>query len=116
MRVEPYGEGSILHVTKRGTRGLDIVRDVADRDWFERSLFYLNDTFSDENWRKAAAQLNPFGRPEQWPEREPLVHIIAWTLMPNHFHLLIQEIRAGGLSKFMQRLCGSMSSSFNVKY
>jgi hypothetical protein len=31
-------------------------------------------------------------------------------------HLLIEEIRDGGISKFMQRLCGSMSAHFNAKY
>lgn len=116
MRVEPYGVDSILHITKRGTRGMDIVRDTADRERFLRSLFYLNDTFLDENWRKTVAHLNLFVWPDAWPEREPLVHILAWTLMPNHFHLLVQEIREGGMSKFMQRLCGSMSAYSNKKY
>jgi len=116
MRVEPYGVDSILHVTKRGTRGMDIVRDAADRERFLRSLFYLNDTFNDDNWRKTIVGLDSFARPVDWPEREPLVHILAWTLMPNHFHLLIEEIREGGMSKFMQRLCGSMSAYFNAKH
>jgi len=36
--------------------------------------------------------------------------------MPNHFHLLLEEIKEGGIAKFMQRLCGSMSMTFNTKY
>lgn len=95
---------------------MDIVRDSTDRERFLRSLFYLNDTFVDENWRKAIANLSLFERPVDWPEPEPLVHIIAWTLMPNHFHILLEEIRDGGTAKFMQRLCGSMSAYFNAKY
>ena len=41
MRTEPYSIDSIIHVSKRGTRGIDIVRDEDDRLRFLRSLFYL---------------------------------------------------------------------------
>jgi hypothetical protein len=44
------------------------------------------------------------------------VHILAWTLQDNHFHLLVQEIQDGGTAKFMQRLCGSMTAASNAKY
>lgn len=116
MRVEPFSVGSIVHITNRGTRGVEIVRDNADRKRFEQLLFYFNDSFTDDNWRKTIAGLAPFERPSDWPEREPLVRILAWTLMPNHFHLLVEEIRENDISKFMQRLCGSMSAHFNAKY
>ncbi len=132
MRVEPYGIGSVVHIVKRGTRGMDIVRDNADRWRFTRSLYLLNDIHQTAN----RLEHNPppllrgqhksdlctptvadlFKRPEYWPEREPLVSVLAWTLMPNHFHLLLRETRDGGVSKFMQRLCGSMSATFNKKY
>lgn len=116
MRVEPYGIGSIIHVVKRGTRGAEIARDKADLNRFPQLLYYLNDSFTDDNWRKTITGLSPFERPDGWPVREPLTRILAWTLMPNHFHLLVEEIREGGTSKFMQRVCGSMSAHFNAKY
>lgn len=116
MRIEPYGVGSIVHVVKRGARGMEIVRGPADWERFPQLLFYINDSFVDDNWRKTIAGLAPFERPAEWPERDPLVHILAWTLRPNHFHLLLEEIEEGGISKFMQRLCGSMSAHFNAKY
>lgn len=95
---------------------MDIVRDVHDRRRFGKLLFYLNDSFSDTNWIDAVRLRKPFERPEHWPDREPLVHILAWTLLSNHFHLLLEEIREGGTAKFMQRLCGSMSATHNSKY
>lgn len=116
MRVEPHGIGSVLHVIKRGARGMDIVRNKSDRQRFELLLFYMNDSFSDQNWSENLKFCRPFERPDHWPEREPLVRILAWTLLDNHFHLLLEEIREGGTAKFMQRLCGSMSAAFNAKY
>lgn len=115
-RVEPHTVGSIMHVIKRGTRGIEIVQDKEDRIRFMRSLYYLNEIYSSENWKRDTATLGLFERPASWPEREPLVNILAWTLLPNHFHLLLQERTNGGIAKFMQRLCNSMTKSFNEKY
>jgi putative transposase len=36
--------------------------------------------------------------------------------MPNHFHLLLREKKIGGIGKFMQRLGGSITMGFNMKY
>ena len=116
MRIEPRDIGSITHVIKRGARGLPIVRDKFDRERFAKSLYYLNDSFFDQNWTINLKSRALFERPDYWPEQDSLVHILAWTLMPNHFHLLLEEIREGGIAKFMQRLCGSMSAAFNAKY
>ena len=116
MRVEPFSVGSVIHITKRGTRGTDVVRDLGDRHRFVKSLFLLNDIHMSSNWHRETAELPLFERPEHWPLREPLVHILAWTLLSNHFHLLIQEIREGGTAKFMQRFGGSLSICFNLKY
>lgn len=116
MRIEPFSVGSIIHVTKKGTRGMDIVRDLHDRDRFVRSLFLLNDTYMGTNWHRETSGLPLFKRPDHWPEREPLVQILAWTLLSNHTHLLLKEINEGGTAKFMQRFCGSMSLCFNLKY
>lgn len=116
MRVESFGIDSLIHVTNLGVRGADIVRDTADRKRFVRSLFYLNDTHSDPYWHEEVSRLPMFGRPPHWPVREPLVHIIAWTLLSNHFHLLIQEICEGGTARFMQRFGGSLTMCFNQKY
>jgi hypothetical protein len=116
MRVNPHGVGSVVHLIQRGARGLPIVRDKADRYDFVRCLFLLNDTYQDPNWRKTMIGKPLFRRPETWPEQEPLVSILAWTLLDNHFHLLVREEREGGIAKFMQRLCGSLSNRSNKKY
>jgi len=95
---------------------MDIVMDDVDRWRFVKSLFILNDVYSNHDWHRETVNLSLFDRPENWPERDPLTRILTWVLMPNHFHLLLQEKVEGGTAKFMQRLCGSMSLCFNLKY
>jgi len=44
-----------------------------------------------------------------------LVEIIAYCLMPNHFHLLIKEMGEGGISKFMLKVLTGYGMYFNKK-
>ena len=115
MRVEPFSVDSYIHAVKRGARGLPITGDEADKNRFLHLLFYMNDEFLDENWHTAPHR-GAFFRPESWPERVPIVHIVAYTLMSNHVHLLLKEIREGGISAFMQKVGQSMTNHFNLKY
>lgn len=118
MRKEPYSVDSLVHVIHRGTRGTSIARDAEDKDRFLLMLAHFNDEYQPFNWFRDiyASGLSPFERPDAWPDQKKLVHIVAFCLLDNHFHLLLKEIQDGGISKFMQRLGTGMSSRYNVKY
>lgn len=47
---------------------------------------------------------------------DKVIEINAFCLMPNHFHLLLKQVRDGGISKFMRQLSDSYTRYFNVKY
>lgn len=118
MRKEPYSIGSYVHVVKRGGRGLPIVRDDIDKWRFLLSLFHENDRFHSENWFRDLMDYklaNTFTRPPIWPERQPIVKILAFTLMPNHFHLLLKEIKKDGVSLFMEKVGKAMTHHSNKK-
>jgi len=119
MRKEDFTVGSYVHIVKRGTRGLPIVRDDVDRFRFLLMLTHFNDTFSSPNWYKDLRVNNlhkSFKRPPHWPEQERLVNIIAFCLVENHFHLILQEIVAGNIARFMQKLSIGMAMKFNERY
>src|SRR3989344_7645987 len=116
MRKEPYGVGSIVHVVKRGARGMRIVNDRNDRERFVRSLYYLNDAYATEFWDEYTHRLKKFERPRSWPPRAPLVALYAWVLMPNHFHLILEETQDGGIGAFMKKIGVSMTMHSNRKY
>jgi REP element-mobilizing transposase RayT len=44
------------------------------------------------------------------------IQLLAYCLMPNHFHFLIYQSSPNDLSKFISDLCNSHSRYFNVKY
>ncbi len=44
------------------------------------------------------------------------IEILCFTLMPNHFHLTVHELKDGGISKYMHRLLTAYTKYFNIKY
>lgn len=47
---------------------------------------------------------------------EKLVKIIAYCLMPTHIHLIVQQLRENGMSRFMSNVLNSYSRYFNLKH
>jgi REP element-mobilizing transposase RayT len=41
--------------------------------------------------------------------------LLAWALMPNHFHMLIRS-GSGGITQFMRRLMSGYAISFNARH
>lgn len=46
----------------------------------------------------------------------PLVEIVCFCLMPNHFHMLIKQVENNGISTFLSKLSNSYTKYFNTKY
>jgi len=44
------------------------------------------------------------------------VDIGAYSLMPNHFHVLLREISSGGITAFMRRFGTAYTMYFNIRY
>ena len=105
-----------MHVTKRGGRGLAIVSNNHDRERFRRLLYHMNDHYADDAWESDTARLGPFERPAHWPRKEPLVDLLAFTLLTNHFHILVRARSEGSVGKFIKRVTASMSKYHNAKY
>ncbi len=114
MRVEKHTVGSYLHVIQRGTRGVVIAPSGREKQRFIENLFYLNSTQPSRDWELSVGHEMKLCWQNSWKKREPIVQVLAWTLMSNHFHLILREEIEGGVAKFMQRLCGSMTKYFNA--
>lgn len=44
------------------------------------------------------------------------VDVLAFCLMPNHFHLLLKQTANTGISRFVSKFCDSYSKYFNIKH
>lgn len=120
MTRESLGIDSYIHVYNRGVKKMPIFRERKDLQRLLFNLYYFNHIDRmPENWKRELEILGDpsnFQWPEAWGERKPVVSILAFSIMPNHIHLMIKEIVEGGTSKFMHRVTMSYSKFINEKY
>ena len=100
------------HIFARGFDKSIIFSSDLDKIRFQQSLYLLNTS------RQVCVKDIRKSNPEVYSVDTgvPLVAIGAYSLMDNHFHILIKEVSHGGISKFMQKLMTSHTMSYNSKY
>ncbi|MEK7121632.1 MAG: transposase [Patescibacteria group bacterium] len=116
MRKEPFGLNDYVHVYNRGNRKQPIVIDNKDRYRFLQYLYYFNTEVTPPNPFRGLLKSDFYSWPDEWPPRKPIVKILCFILLNNHFHLLLQEIVNGGITLFMRKLGTGMTNYFNTKY
>ena len=100
-----YLADSYYHLYNRGVNKRRIFIDDEDYRVF-LNLFkrYLSD--------KPAYDL----KKREYPWLQPEINILAYCLMPNHFHLLVYQMSEHGFQKILKNVCGSYTKYFNQKY
>ncbi|MCX6730114.1 MAG: transposase [Candidatus Portnoybacteria bacterium] len=106
----------IYHILNRGVDKRDIFADKQDYFRFIHDSFEFNDEDLVDTayyyFEKHKKDNNLLER----KSRKLLVNIHAFCLMPNHYHLLMSEIKEGGISKFMHKLNKGYSRYFNIRH
>lgn len=122
-RKLPFIVGNIYHVFNRGVAKCAICDGEADYWRFMQGLCLFNDIKSAGSilWHlerdRGRLTMNVLkGYVIQGKDREPLARIMAYCVMGNHFHLLVEEIREGGIMRFMHKLGLGYARYFNNKY
>ncbi|MBI3458749.1 transposase [Candidatus Azambacteria bacterium] len=108
MKRIPFEIESFYHIYNRGVDKRVVFNSNKDNFLFIKYLNILNDI--DVVSPRINGDIEDKS-PKKTDQR--LVNIIAYCLMPNHFHLLLQEITEGGISKFMQRIGTAYTMYFN---
>ena len=112
MIREPFITNSFYHILNRGVEKREIFMDDTDR---RRFLIYLSVCNTDSpivNLSEKIAR-NEIEVP---PRLDRLVHIVAYCLMRNHFHILLSQAKDGGVEQFMRKLGTGYTMFFNKRY
>ena len=110
--------GEIFHVLNRGVDNREIFLDEEDYFRFIHNLFEFNDPNPVLNlgYYLSRGQSIDFVNQYIKKPRKLIVEILAFCLMPNHFHLLLRQREEGGLTKFMRKIGVGYANYFNQKY
>lgn len=121
MRRTIFANGELYHIYNRGVEKRTTFLD--EQDYFRaiHALYVFNDKDNHVHLTRAIGGVR--GRtsaiiPAYIPrkKREKLVDIIAFCLMPNHYHFLLKQVQEGGVSKFMQKFGTGYTMYFNERY
>lgn len=89
MRKIAFANGDYYHIYNRGTE--------------KRRIF-----LTDSDHRRFIKKMEEYAS-------DRCVRITSYCLMPNHYHLLLQQLRDKGISTFMHRIGVSYGTYFNKK-
>lgn len=104
----------VYHIYNRGVAKQVIFHDDQDYHHFLSTLsFYLEE--SPETKFSAVSQEK---RPEVLSKnpKNSLIEILAYCLMPNHFHLLVKQSLDEGITTLMRRSLNSYTRAYNTRY
>lgn len=117
-RLVPLVTNEIYHVFNRG---IDRRPTFTTKREYERALtclkFYIH--------ARPPLRLSKFLRLEEERRNElrinllqgqKLVRLLSLCLMPNHFHLLLEQATDGGISKFLSNFQNSYTRYYNVRH
>lgn len=118
-----FENGEIYHITIRRIGDELLFKDIDDyyRGIFSIYEFNTTEPVTIREQRRIRAQIKKAeeigrGRTAVIDKRDKLVEVLAFCFMPNHIHLLLKQLRDGGISKFMQKFGSGYSSYFKEKY
>lgn len=117
--LKTYSKGSCYHIYNRGVEKRTIFKDKQDYAVF---LGYLKEYLSPpQDKEKLIKQFTLKGESFKGLPRQPKnysneIDLLAYCLMPNHFHLLIKQNSDRAIENFMRSLLTRYSVYFNKRY
>jgi len=107
-KFTPINDG-LYHVFNRGTEKRTIFLAKRDYERFIVNLILFN---TQQKPISNLSRYNPELSYQKIPN-DPLVKIHAFSLLPNHFHLILEQVVNNGIARFMHRIEMGYSHYFN---
>ena len=117
-----FGEEEYYHVYNRGTRKSNLFKSEADYKRFLFGLLHYQSPYPLSNVRRYVENFDSIsGFPVPAAilseiQQSRGVDLVAFSLMPNHFHLILKERIPSGISLYMHRLSVAYTHYFNTRY
>lgn len=124
-----FENNEIYHIYNRGVEKRNVFTETRDYFRFINSLSEFNDInpalpsnvryairnpskITSQNLQALCLEVQPLNI---GPVPQPLIEILAFCLMPNHYHLLAKQLVNNGVVKFMHKLGTGYTVYFNQK-
>ncbi len=108
-KIVPLITDEIYHIYNRGVDKRQIFLNKNDYLRFYQTLNVFNVVTPIVNFDSALVLH------KKSIQSEKLVEILAYALLPNHYHLVLKQLVDGGISEFIKRIAGGYTSYFNLE-
>lgn len=123
MRKESTVPGEYYHVFNRGNKKSDIFFDDKDRSRFLFLITHLQSPVSFKNISREIKSIVQSRALHSGADKDIVaeicknryIELVAFALMPNHFHLLIRGVQENGTSLYMHKILTAYSKYLNTK-
>jgi len=104
--------GNFYHIFNRGVNKNDIFFSERDyKRFLTTAIHYKNFTH-----KFTSSSVSDTVSEKLEKMEKPKIQILAYCLMPNHFHFLIKQLEEGGITWFIQHLINSYVHYINIKH
>jgi len=114
MRKETLAIGETYHIFSKSIAEFVIFNNKKEYLRMKQSIKYYQREKPDIKFSKFTK--NECAMKDFPSDKEKLASIIAYCLMPTHFHLVLKQLKQDGISIFMAKLLNSYSRYFNIRH
>jgi putative transposase len=112
QRREIIANDEFYHVFNRGVEKRIIFTNDKDYKRFLNNMANFNTDLP--SWKLKFEKFEDGPRINETGEK--LVDIVAYCINPNHFHLILRQIKDDGITTFMKKISTGYAMYFNKKY
>lgn len=124
MRILKIAPGEYYHIFNRAVSKQVIFHDLSDYTRFLFLILYLQAPVkilhigrTVEDFRSYFGQSRALTTGyEQEIVKKRMVELVAFCIMPNHFHLILKELEEDSIAAYMQRVLTAYAKYHNTKY
>lgn len=111
--------GQVYHIFTKSIAGFKIFNNESEFSRMRSTVHYYQREKPPVRFSKfiesARAENNHPDETIPLSDKEKLVEIIAYCLMPTHLHLILKQLKENGISTFMSNILNSYTRYFNTK-
>jgi len=122
MRRQQFQVGEYYHIFNRGVESRQIFVDDYDYIRFLRGMREFNrleaigSIYEKDYQSKKVGQVQEAKPPIGGLASTPLVELMCYSLVLNHYHFILKPLEEKGIERFMHKLGTSFTMYFNQKY
>lgn len=119
VRKDKLTNGCYYHILNRSIAQYQIFKEADDCERFLQILDlyrYIDFVYKYSNFLNLTLPVQQLIIEKLRKDNQKMVKIIAYCIMPTHFHLILYQNENNGISKFIAKVLNSYSRSFNLRY